>query len=62
MGKTEKGGGGGEHDEAPSIVKARMSLAGGDNQIRLTRLIGISQGRKNIPRGAGEECVVEGGG
>jgi hypothetical protein len=60
-GEDGKGGGGEERDEAPSIVEAGTSIAGGDNRGRLTRDWSASLQARRTSLGVPERNVSSGG-
>jgi hypothetical protein len=62
-GEDGEGRRGGGARRSPLHCQSRdFSCGGRQSRTINAQLIGISPGRKNIPRGAGEECVVGGRG
>jgi hypothetical protein len=62
MGKTARGGGGGAR-RSPLHSRSRDVYRRGRQSGTIdARLVGVSSGQKNIPWGAGKECVIRGEG
>jgi hypothetical protein len=63
MGKTARRGGGGGAQQRPLQSRSRdVSHRGRQLGMIDVQSVGVSLGQKNIPRGAGKECIVRGEG
>jgi hypothetical protein len=62
MGKTARSGGGRSATKPPHRRSRDVSRMGRQLGTIDARSVSVSSGRKNIPRDAGEECVVRGRG